>query len=72
MRLPELAENIKRLGRVTYPDVSEEVKGSNILDCFTDAQPDDSMPLRIRKTALRPIYMVQLCRMRYFYDKFTT
>ena len=47
--LPELAEDIERLGRLAYPYASDEVKDSLELDQFIDAQPDDDMRLRVRQ-----------------------
>ena len=47
--LPELAEDIERLGRLAYPNASDEVKDSLELDQFIDAQPDDDMRSRLRQ-----------------------
>jgi hypothetical protein len=47
--LAALAEEIERLGRLSYPDASQELQ--NVLSCdqFVDALPDEDMRLRVKQ-----------------------
>ena len=47
--LPELAEDIERLGRLAYPDAPDQMTDSLSLDQFVDALHDDDTRLRLRQ-----------------------
>ena len=47
--LPELAEGIERLTRLTYPEAAEAMVVVLAKNQFIDALPDEDMHLRIRQ-----------------------
>jgi hypothetical protein len=47
--LAALAEELERLGRLSYPDASQELQDVLSRDQFVDALPDEDMRLRIKQ-----------------------